>query len=171
MPSQPTPLAEIWSCTLLVHECPKLHDNRTVTVPSARGLRTEAAPADSVRFPCRGCGVHDNARFPYGLCRSVAEGPYKKSHVARIQCKHTYVVARSHLRCLKNHTENRKQINRTASWGRCNPDIIVFTKQNKKVKKKKKKKSLIFHSNCLWRRLKWNAKTSVKKMLFQMLSV
>ena len=62
----------------------------------------------SVRFPCGDCGNSDDrtisVQSPHdlrtALPRSVAESPYKKSHVARIQCK--------------NRTENRRQINRTA---------------------------------------------------------
>ena len=64
--------------------------------------------------------LHDDCTISiqslYGLCRalpgSLAKIPYKKWHVARVQCKH---IPLSHLQCLKNRTENHIHINHTAS--------------------------------------------------------
>ena len=66
--------------TISVRRLRRLHDDCTISVLSPHVLRT-------------------------ALPRSVAESPYKKSHVARMQCKH---IRRSTLRCLKNRTENRR---------------------------------------------------------------
>ena len=55
-------------------------------------------------------------RFSYNLCKvSVLTAPFcrrKKSRVI-VKNENTYVAANSHLRVLKNRTENRKQKNRS----------------------------------------------------------
>ena len=107
--SQLTTQAEMWS-TLLVHECPKLH-YCTVTVPSHRGLRTEAAqaPYDS------SVETAESAQILYHLCMASVQlcpGLSPKAITrncmifARVHYKHI-PVARS--------LKNRRQINRMAS--------------------------------------------------------
>ena len=88
--------------TISVRRLRRLHDDCTISVLSPHVLHT-------------------------ALPRSVAESSYQKSHVARIQCKHIRCSPPPHpplpppppppppLRCLKNRTENRRQINLTAS--------------------------------------------------------
>ena len=80
---------KICSCTCLVHECSKVHEDHTATVRSSQVLRTEAAraPCDIRAISMQGCGdstmtarsTYDlrTVRSPHGLStalhRSVVE--------------------------------------------------------------------------------------------------
>ena len=89
-----------------------LHGLRTISVRRMRRLHGNCT---------------DIARFPYNL-RTVSVRIYPvltprpriRNRTMPVDNVNTYAVARSHLRCPKNRTENRRQIYRTASGANVN---------------------------------------------------
>ena len=87
-------------------------DPRTISVRRLRRLHGNCTGTARFPYNLRTVSVRDNPGLP--------PRPRRRNRTMPVDNVNTYAVARSHLRCPQNRTENRRQIYRTASGANVN---------------------------------------------------